>query len=136
MSTAPSCPSVTSARTVTRSAAAAALIAGAATLVSPAVRAAVVDELVAKVNNRIITASEFEERQKALVAQVSQEHSGPGMDRELQSAQEALLANVITEALLLERAATIFDMDRIRTSLVEDFRKQQNIPPEADLEQA
>ncbi|HKQ97563.1 MAG TPA: peptidyl-prolyl cis-trans isomerase [Candidatus Polarisedimenticolia bacterium] len=105
-------------------------------LLAPPARAAVVEEIVAKVNNRVITASEYEERQKALVAQVAQEHPGVGMEEELKDAQDSLLANVITEALLIERAGNIFDMDRIRGSLVEDFRKQQNIGSDAELETA
>jgi parvulin-like peptidyl-prolyl isomerase len=58
------------------------------------------------------------------------------MDEELRQAQDTLLANVITEALLLERATNVFDMDRIRGSLVDDFRKQQNIASDTDLETA
>ena len=108
----------------------------AAALATAPARAAVVDEIVVKVNNRIVTASEFEDRRKALFTQVSQEHPGPGMTEELQSAQDILLANIITEALLLERATAVFDMDRIRLSLIEDFKKQQNIPGEPELEQA
>jgi len=108
----------------------------AAALATPPARAAVVDEIVVKVNNRIVTASEFEERQKALFSQIAQEHPGPGMAQELQTAQDVLLANIITESLLLERAASIFDMDRIRLSLVDDFKKQQNIPGDPELEQA
>jgi peptidyl-prolyl cis-trans isomerase SurA len=146
MSTAPSFRSATSARTAIRppataapARAAAVAVLGvvlAALLVAPPARGAVVEEIVAKVNNRIITASEFEERQQALFTQVSQEHPGPGMSQELQSAQDVLLANIITEALLLERATAIFDMDRIRNSLIEDFKKQQNIPGEVELDQA
>jgi peptidyl-prolyl cis-trans isomerase SurA len=99
-------------------------------------RTAVVEEIVAKVNNRIVTASEFDERQKALFSQISQEHPGPGLSEELQEAQEVLLANIITEALLLERATAIFDMARIRNTLIEDFKKQQNIPGDAELDKA
>ena len=119
---------------------AAALVAGAlcaaAVLGGRPARAAVVEEIVAKINNRIVTASEFDERQKALFAQVSQEHPGPGMSQELQDAQDVLLANIITEALLLERATAIFDMDRIRNSLIDDFKKQQNIKDDAELDKA
>ena len=157
MSTAPSSPSATPARTATRrrpavaaprvapAAVALRLAAGlwlpaalwlAAGLLLPPAGAAVVEEIVAKVNNRIITASEFEERQKALVAQVQQESRGTASDQELRQARDVLLANIITEALLLERATTVFDMDRIRNSLIEDFRKQQGINTDADLEQA
>jgi len=111
------------------------VVLAAAVATAPA-RAAVVDEIVVKVNNRIVTASEFEDRQKALFTQIAQEHPGPGMTQELQSAQDVLLANIITEALLLERATAVFDMDRIRLSLVEDFKKQQNIPGDPELEVA
>ena len=153
MSTAPSSRSATPAKTATDPGApgpvaarraGAAVRAGAvvvAILVAAAlgglrVYAAVVEEIVAKINNRIITASEFDERQKALFSQISQEHSGPGMSQELQDAQEVLLANIITEALLLERATAIFDMDRIRNSLIDDFKKQQSIHDDAELDKA
>lgn len=95
-----------------------------------------VDEIVVKVNNRIITKSEFDERAAYLVQQIQQQHTGPGFQEELQSARDALLANLITEALLIERAETIFDMDKIRGSLIDDFKKQQNIPNDNELEKA
>jgi parvulin-like peptidyl-prolyl isomerase len=95
-----------------------------------------VDEIVVKVNNRIITRSEFDERAAYLVQQVQQQHSGAGFVDELQAARDALLANLITEALLIERAETIFDMDKIRGSLIDDFKKQQNIPNDNELEKA
>jgi parvulin-like peptidyl-prolyl isomerase len=95
-----------------------------------------VDEIVVKVNNRIITKSEFDERSAYLVQQVQQQHTGAGYQEELQSAKDALLANLITEALLIERAETIFDMDKIRGSLIDDFKKQQNIPNDNELEKA
>jgi parvulin-like peptidyl-prolyl isomerase len=95
-----------------------------------------VDEIVVKVNNRIITRSEFDERAAYLVQQVQQQHSGGSINEELQAARDALLANLITEALLIERAETIFDMDKIRGSLIDDFKKQQNIPNDAELDKA
>jgi peptidyl-prolyl cis-trans isomerase SurA len=95
-----------------------------------------VDEIVVKVNNRIITKSEFDERAAYLVQQIQQQHPGPGFQEELSAARDALLANLITEALLIERAETIFDMDKIRGSLVDDFKKQQNIPNDAELDKA
>lgn len=96
--------------------------------------AAVVEEIVAKVNNRIITKSEFEERGQILLQQVYQQYFGEDLDREMKAAQESLLANLITESLLMERAETIFDLDKIRLNLVSDFRKQQNIPSDEELD--
>ncbi len=96
--------------------------------------AAVVEEIVAKVNNRIITKSEFEERGQILLQQVYQQYFGEDLDREIQVAQDGLLANLITETLLVERAETIFDLDKIRVTLISDFLKQQNIPSDEELE--
>ncbi len=97
-------------------------------------RAAIVEEIVAKVNNRIITRSEFEERRAVLLKQTYEKYSGADLDKELQIGQDNLLANLITESLLLEQAETLFDIDKIRQSLVEDFRKQQKIGNDKDLE--
>jgi peptidyl-prolyl cis-trans isomerase SurA len=140
MSTAPYSRSSTRGRSATDAAARAAAVPVAfvllAALAAGPARAAIVEEIVAKVNNRIITRSEFEERSQYLRKQVQQQSPGPDFDKDLQAAQDALLANLITEALLLERAETIFDMDRIRASLIDDFKKQQNIATDDDLEKA
>jgi parvulin-like peptidyl-prolyl isomerase len=97
-------------------------------------RAEVIEEIVAKVNNRIITRSEFEERRAVLLKQIYEKYSGADLDTELQTGQDNLLANMITESLLMEQAETLFDMDKIRQSLIEDFRKQQKIGSDKDLE--
>src|SRR5712672_851387 len=135
MSTGPSSPSSTRGTTGIRAAAALTALFASLAPCRPAF-AAMVDEIVVKVNNRIITKSEFDERAAYLVQQVQQQHSGAGFNEELQGARDALLANLITEALLIERAETIFDMDKIRGSLIDDFKKQQNIPNDAELEKA
>lgn len=102
-----------------------------------AARAAVVEEIVAKINNRIITRSTLDERTEAMMRQISQQYpSGEDREKEIQDAKDELLANLITESLLLERAETIFDIDKIRANLIEDFRKQQNINTDQELETA
>jgi peptidyl-prolyl cis-trans isomerase SurA len=103
---------------------------------APPARASVVEEIVAHINNRIVTASELEERKDVLRRQIAQQSSGASAEADLQSAMDSLLANIITENLLLERADTVFDMDRIRGTLMDDFRKQQKINTDAELEQA
>ncbi|MGH9797301.1 MAG: peptidyl-prolyl cis-trans isomerase [Candidatus Polarisedimenticolia bacterium] len=95
--------------------------------------AAVVEEIVAKVNNRIITRSEFEERGAFVLRQVYEEFTGAELDRNLKEAQDTLLANMITELLLLERAESLLDLERVRQNLIEDFRKQQNIATDEEL---
>jgi peptidyl-prolyl cis-trans isomerase SurA len=96
-----------------------------------AARGAMVEEIVAKVNNRIITKTDYEQRRQYL----NDQQKGASED-DTQAARDALLANLITEALLLERAETIFDIERIRGSLIDDFKKQQNITTDEELETA
>ena len=97
-------------------------------------RAAIIEEIVAKINNRIITKSEFEERGQFILSDIYKKYSGEELDQQLRAAEDVLLANMITELLLVERAETIFDLDRIRDSLIDDFRKQQNIESDEQLD--
>jgi peptidyl-prolyl cis-trans isomerase SurA len=97
-------------------------------------RAAIVEEIVARVNNRIITKSEFEERGQFILQDLYQKYSGADLDEHLRAAEDTLLANLITELLLVERAETLFDLDKVREGLIADFRKQQNIESDEELE--
>jgi parvulin-like peptidyl-prolyl isomerase len=96
--------------------------------------AAIIEEIVAKVNNRIITRSEFEERGAFILQQIYREASGADLDRKLKDAQDSLLANMITELLLLERAEVLLDLDKVRRNMIDDFRKQENIPSDEELD--
>lgn len=96
--------------------------------------AAIVEEIVAKVNNKIISKSEFEQRGSYILAQVYQEYSGAELDRQLKEAQDTLLANMVTELLLLEQAESLLDLGKVRKNLVDDFKKQQSIPNDEELE--
>ncbi len=157
MSTAPSSPSNTPASTATerpasrhrarpqasrrpvnstplpRTAVTGLLLAALASWMVPA-RAAIVEEIVAKVNNRIVSKSEFEERSTYILKQIYQQYSGDELDRQLRDAQESMLSNMITELLLLDRAESLLDLSKVRKNLVDDFRKQQNIASDDDLE--
>ncbi|HEU4401229.1 MAG TPA: peptidyl-prolyl cis-trans isomerase [Candidatus Polarisedimenticolia bacterium] len=110
------------------------LLLAALALAPTGARAAIVEEIVAKVNNRIITKSEFEERGAFIMRQVYQQYSGQELDRQVQESQDTLLANMITELLLLEKAQTLLDLDKVRKNLIDDFRKQQQINSDEDLD--
>jgi peptidyl-prolyl cis-trans isomerase SurA len=136
MSTEPSSPSTTRVRTRTRPPAARLLLLALASCLALTARprAAIVEEIVAKVNNRIISKSEFEERSSYILKQIYQQYSGAELDQRLKDARETMLANMITELLLVERSQTLLDLDKVRKNLVDDFRKQQNISSDEDLE--
>jgi parvulin-like peptidyl-prolyl isomerase len=95
---------------------------------------AILEEIVAKANNRIISKSEFEERGTFILRQVYQQYSGADLDEKLREAHETMLANMITELLLVERAQSLLDLDKVRKNLLDDFRKQQNIPSDEELD--
>lgn len=97
-------------------------------------RAAIVEEIVARVNNRIITKSEWEQRGTYVLRQLYQQYSGEELDRQLQSAQDSMLANMVTELLLVEKAQTLLDMEKVRKNLIEDFKKQQKITGDDELD--
>src|SRR4030095_11331404 len=67
--------------------------------VSSRPHAAIVEEIVAKVNNRIVSKSEFEERSAYILKQIYQQYSGHDLDKRLADARETMLANMITELL-------------------------------------
>lgn len=103
-------------------------------IATPSARAAVVEEIVAKVNNRIISKTEFEERSSYVLRQIYQEFSGAELDAHLKDAQDTMLANMITELLLLERAEVLLDLEKVRKNLIDDFRKQEGITSDEDLD--
>src|SRR5207245_2148338 len=81
-----------------------------------------------------IIKSEFEERSTCILKQSYQQYSGDELDQQLIDAQESMLSNMITELLLLDRAESLLDLSKVRKNLVDDFRKQQNITSDDDLE--
>jgi hypothetical protein len=93
-----------------------------------------VEEIVAKVNNRILTKSEFEQRGQFILSEIYRQFSGASLDRQLEEAQNTLLANMITELLLLEKAETLLDLEKVRLNLIDDFKKQQGITTDEEME--
>ena len=113
-------------------------------LLAPASRAqskgTVVEEIVARVNNRIITLSDYQKASAGLaqeVAQDCQNCSQLQIQSELKERQKNLLRDMIDQQLLIERGK---DMDiNVETELVkrlDEVRKQNNIATLEDLEKA
>jgi peptidyl-prolyl cis-trans isomerase SurA len=119
-------------------------VSGAFLLLAPASRAqskgVVVEEIVARVNNRIITLSDYQKASAGLaqeVAQDCQNCSQLQIQSELKERQKNLLRDMIDQQLLIERGK---DMDvNVETDLVkrlDEVRKQNNIATLEDLEKA
>src|SRR5206468_11192369 len=65
-------------------------------------RAEILEEIVAKVNNSIITRSQFEERLAVYQQQLSRKYSGDELGLKTQAAADDLLRNMIMETLLVQ----------------------------------
>ncbi len=100
----------------------------------------VVEEIVARVNNEIITLSDYQRADQALQEDVAQSCQGCTPDKvqtEYKEQQKDLLRGLIDQALLVERAK---DMDiTVDTELIkalDEIRKQNNLPTMEDLQKA
>jgi len=121
------------------------MLAGALSLVTSsahaqATKGTVVEEIVARVNNQIITLSDYQKAAAGLrqeAAQDCQNCSQMQIQGEVDKRQKDLLRDMIDQQLLIERAK---DMDiSVETDLVkrlDEVRKQNNLSTLEDLEKA
>jgi peptidyl-prolyl cis-trans isomerase SurA len=111
------------------------LAAVAATLVSCAIaQAEVVDEIVAKVNDDIVTKSDLDTEEQGLLQELYRRYSGTDLDGKVAEAKKELLRRLVDRRVLIQRAAHIFDMTKMQEFYLESFRDQQNIKSDKELE--
>lgn len=103
-------------------------------------KGAVVEEIVARVNNEIITLSDFQEANQELQREVAQDCQACTPDKiqaEIKDQQKDLLRGLIDQALLVERAKDMdIHVDTELIKLLDDVRKQNNFPTMEDLQKA
>ncbi|HTZ99105.1 MAG TPA: peptidylprolyl isomerase [Candidatus Aquilonibacter sp.] len=99
-----------------------------------------VEEIVARVNNQIITLSDYQKQAQGLADEVRQDCQNCSQDHlaaEVKDRQKNLLRDMIDQQLLIERAK---DMDiSVETDLVkrlDEVRKENNLATMDDLEKA
>ncbi len=120
------------------------LAAGAACVIPASARAqskgVVVEEIVARVNNQIITLSDYQKAGQDLAQEVQQDCQNCTQQKiqdELKDRQKNLLRDMIDQQLLIERAK---DMDiSVETDLVkrlDEIRKQNNLASMEDFQKA
>jgi len=98
------------------------------------VRAEVIEEIVAKVNDDVITKSDLETEEQGLLQELYRRYSGPELDAQVKTAKEGLLRNLIDRKVLLQRAGRLFDMTKMQDYFLQAFKEQQNIKSDKDLE--
>jgi parvulin-like peptidyl-prolyl isomerase len=101
----------------------------AAVLALSAGRAAaeVVDEIVAKVNEDIVTKSDLESEEQTAVQDLYRQYSGTDLDTRVAQAKSELLRHLIDRRVLVQRAGHLFDMSKMQEYFLTAFKENQNI---------
>jgi peptidyl-prolyl cis-trans isomerase SurA len=112
------------------------LLAGSATLLLSwgCARAEVIDEIVAKINDDIVTKSDLDTEEQGMLQELYRRYSGTELDAQVKDAKRELLRRLIDRRVLIQKAAHIFDMTKMQEFYLEAFRNQQNITSDKDLE--
>jgi len=102
----------------------------------PSLRAAkVVDRIIVRVNNEIITQRMYEEHRQNLRQELAQEYNGPELEVQVREQSKNLLRDMIDEALMVQKAK---DLDvNVETDIVkrlEEIRKENNLGTLEDLQ--
>src|SRR5712691_5913471 len=97
--------------------------------------ARIVERIIARVNDEIITQRMFEREKQKLRAQLAQEFSGPDLEAQLRDQTKNLLRDLIDQALMVQKAK---DLDiNVETDIVkqlDDIRKNLNLANLEDLQ--
>lgn len=96
----------------------------------------VVEEVVIKVNDAIITRSEYESRLKSTMEGIKREYKGPDLQKKLKELPQNLLEQMEDELLLVEKAKTMYQINMIVDQQVKSFMKENNLKTKADLAKA
>lgn len=96
--------------------------------------AEVLDEIVAKVNDDIITKSDLDTEEQGLLQELYRRHSGTELDAQVADAKKQLLRRMIDHRVLFQKATHIFDVTKMQDYYLEMFKGQQNLSSDKDLE--
>lgn len=96
----------------------------------------VIEEVVIKVNDSIITRTEYENRLHSTEAALKREYKGPDLEAQIKALPQKLLDQMEDELLLVEKAKQLYQVDMIVDHQVDAFMKENNLKSKADLAKA
>lgn len=111
-----------------------AVLASALMLSSGRAAAEVVDEIVAKVNEDIVTKSDLESEEQGALQELYRQYSGVDLDTRVAEAKRELLRHLIDRRVLVQRAGHLFDMTKMQDFFLASFKENQNIKSDKELE--
>lgn len=113
----------------------AAVIASALVGASPRpARAEVIESIVVRVNDDIITQSELQEAEREVIEEIYSKNQGDALQKELARAKTELLRDLVTKKLLIQQAERLYDVTKMQDSFVRQFKEQQKVGSNAELE--
>jgi len=118
---------------MTRTALAAAL---ALALAAGPVAAQVLEEVVVKVNDQIVTKTDYETRLQQTLEGIRREYKGPDMDARLKEVPQRLVEQMTEELLLIEKAKQLYNVESVVDFQVENFMKDNKMATKEDLRKA
>ena len=86
---------------------------------------AVIDEIVIKVNDSVVT--KFDRRLESTAEGMKREYKGPDIEARLKEMPQKLLEQMVEELLLVERAKQLYQIDELVKYQVENFMKDNKI---------
>jgi peptidyl-prolyl cis-trans isomerase SurA len=111
------------------------LLAAVALLGLPAA-GAVLEEVVLKVNDAIVTKGEYEKRLQSTLEGLKREYKGPDIETRLKEVPQRLLEQMEEELLLVEKARQLYQVDLIVDNQLEMFMRENKLATKADLSKA
>lgn len=96
-------------------------------------RAELVEEIVAWVNGDIITRSELQEEEQVMMSEAYRRYTGEELDEQVRILQQELLIRMIDRKILVDKAAMMYDMDKMGEAFYGSFKEQQGIADDEEL---
>ncbi len=96
----------------------------------------VVEEIVIKVNDAIVTKSDFDKRLQSTIEGMRREYKGPDLEQQIKDVPQKLLDQMEDELLLIEKAKQMYQVDMIVDNQVENFMKENNLKTKDELAKA
>lgn len=94
----------------------------------------VVEEIVAKINDDVITKSELENEEQSVLAELYRQYSGAELDKQVARTRKEMLRRLIDNKVLYHRAFRLYDMEKMGDYILREFKSREKFKSDQDLE--
>lgn len=96
-------------------------------------RAEIIEEIVAKVNDDVITKGDLDQAEQEVVADIYQSTTGSDLDARVRDAKGRILRTLIDRKVLYHRATRLYDMDKMGEAILSSFKEYKKIKGDEEL---